>query len=209
MVPQDPPQPPLSARWGVTVSPSGVPVTGAQKGVGPGKELERTPPPAQANFPPAPMLFAVEHARFCGWVVCRSVPGINTAIKARTKAQAQAQAQAQAHAQAHAQARTKAHRHTHRHTHRHRQRHGHRHMTASCRAKTASPPYATHPRKPPMPPPPPPHPPAQVTSDYYAGLARQLGHGYLPFCFEGDAPLPAIWERVLQAIALWRLPNHA
>ena len=43
---------------GVTVSPSGVPLTGAQKGGRRlGKGLERHPhPPAQANFPPAELL---------------------------------------------------------------------------------------------------------------------------------------------------------
>ena len=40
---------------GVTASPSGVPLTGAQKGGGPGKGLERPPPPppTQPNSPPS------------------------------------------------------------------------------------------------------------------------------------------------------------
>ena len=54
MVPQDPTQPLLSACWGVIVTPSGFPITGAQKGGGRERgSNDPPPPPAQANFPPA------------------------------------------------------------------------------------------------------------------------------------------------------------
>ena len=60
-----PPPPPTSpvSPLRVTVSPSGVPVTGAQKGGGPGKGLERTPPPRGSQFSPAPdfQLLPAEH----------------------------------------------------------------------------------------------------------------------------------------------------
>ena len=53
--PPPPPQTSPVSPLGVTASPSGVPVTGAQKGGGSRKGARTTlpPPPAQANFPPA------------------------------------------------------------------------------------------------------------------------------------------------------------
>ena len=44
----------------------------------------------------------------------------------------------------------------------------------------------------------------KVANPYYAKLARQLGHGYLAFCFQdAAADLEMVWEAVLQDIALW------
>ena len=52
--PPPPPQPPLSACWGVTVCPSGVPVTGAQKGGGSrDKGSNNPPPPCASQFSPS------------------------------------------------------------------------------------------------------------------------------------------------------------